>query len=183
MTEKVDPRGLTIQEETRIVALLARGDTHAQIQEQMAREFRGVHMRTIAAVKKRNKENFDIIRARLLEKQEHDASALKEKANKMISKKLDIEDKKLEIIQRAREDYLNGAISLKELTEILKRHRETTLTELVSVSKEMHNQSSEDPDSKPDAQKDLSDLVNAIRSGDEVKLQQIIFNSKDQEDA
>ena len=183
MTEKVGPRGLTIQEETRIVALLARGDTQVEIQREMERDFRGVHLRTIAAVKKRNKENFDIIRARLLEKQEHDAGALKEKANKMISKKLDIEDKKIEIIQKAREDYLNGTIGLKELTEILKRHRETTLTELVSVSKEMHNQSSEDPDSKPGVQKDLSDLVNAIRSGDEVKLQQIVFNSKDEENA
>ena len=47
----------------------------------------------------------------------------------------------------------------------------------------MHNQSSEDPDSKPGVQKDLSDLVNAIRSGDEVKLQQIVFNSKDEENA
>jgi len=177
---EVERGRLTVEEETRIVAMLARGDSIIQVQEAMARDFRPVNANTVSKVRARNKDNFEIIKARFLEKHESNERAIKEKANKIINKKLDSEEKKTEIIDKARSDYLNEVIDLKEYTEILRRHKETTLTELVTVSKEMHHQSVEDPD-KPSDKKDISDLVDAIRSGDEVKLQQIIFNEKQPE--
>jgi hypothetical protein len=169
---------LTLEEETRIVALLARGDTYKQIQAHMISDLdRSVTEMTISAVKKRNASNLELIKNKFLEKQENDARALKDEANKIIGKRLKREDKATQIRAKAQDQYINGEITLKEYTEILRTNKEVSIGELVSVSKEMHNQSVDDSD-KDTSKNDTSALIEAIKSGDEVKLQQIIFNAK-----
>lgn len=169
------PLRLTIEEEVKIVALLARGDTAEEIQRIMKQDHRAVSKNAVYAVKKRNKPNLDMIRAKLLEKETSDALANKQNANLVISKRLKREDKSADVVNRAQQDYLAGLIKLEDLVDITKRFKETSLTELVSVSKEMHNQSKEEDTKAPEA-RDLSALVEAIRSGDEVTLSKMTFN-------
>lgn len=165
---------LSIVDETKIVALLARGDTREAIIAQFPE--RSLDPRTVTNVKKRNKDNLAILKEAMLQKAQDDAMAIKHKANRKLSKKLDDDDKRLEALSVAHQDFIDGNLTSKEYSLILKSNRELSVTELVSVSKEMHNQSKED-EVAPTPAKDMAALVDAIKSGDEVKLNQIIFNS------
>lgn len=163
------------------MALIARGDTQEQIREYMKNEVgRSVSRNTIMEVKKRNKKNLDILRNKLLVKEEAQATALRSQANKIVKRKLDQEDKKLDVLEQARLDYLDGKIPLYEYVEIVKANRELSLNEVVNVSKVMHDQAKSE-DEVPPEQRDTGALVSAIRSGDEVTLQQIIFNKKEED--
>lgn len=165
---------LSLETETRIVALLARGDEQKSIAQET-----GVNQNTVGRVKLRNKENLEIIKQQLLVKAAEDADSIKQKANTKLSRKLDRDDKVVEIIDKAHEDYLEGEISIKEYSEILRKVKELSVGELVQVSKEMHNQTTaiEKP---PATQADLAYLAAAIASGDEVKITQAVFNGQPQ---
>jgi superfamily II RNA helicase len=167
---------LSIAEETKIVALLARGDTYQQIQAAFE-GLRKLNEKTIRKVKIRNKENLDLIKERQLQREEADALAIKQKANKLISRRLDQSDHDAEALVKANEDFAKGTINYKEWQTLVAKLKPTSLPELVSVSREMHNQSStETPPQTP--HKDLQALVAAIRSGDEVRLSEMVFKGK-----
>jgi hypothetical protein len=177
----IDRSRLTAEEETKILALIVRGDTYSEIQKIMEKEHRHVTQVTITKVKQRNKKNLEIIKARMQAKAETDAMALKDKANKILDKKLDRSEATEDILAKAQADYLDKKIEFKEYMEIIRTQREVSITELVSVSKEMHNQSKED-EATPVDKKDITALVQAIKSGDEVTLNQLIFNSGNNND-
>ena len=172
---------LTAEEETKVVALMARGDNYKEIRAYMEEHgLQAPSNETMLKIKKRNKENFDLIREKLADKEAEDALAIKNKANSAIKHRLDRYEKEAEILEKAHQQYIDGEIDIKEWTDIRKRVREANLTELIAVSREMHTQSRSDTDDdKKTTTRDLSALVQAIKSGDEVKLQQIIFNSGD----
>lgn len=167
---------LSIAEEARVVALLARGDTQKQIQDHMQEEMqRHVAFMTIGRVKKRNKGTLDMIAAKALQKAEADAASIKNKANSLISSRLDKADRFDKLIEKLETDYSEGTITYKEYVAERRKLKETTLPELVTVSKEMHHQTNAEP-TPPASPQDISTLIAAIKSGDEVKLNQIIFN-------
>lgn len=165
-------KGLSIVDETKIVMLLARGDTYEQIQAQV-----DVSAPTIGTVKKRNKENLELIKSKLTEQAAEDALGIKHKANKLISKRLDKADSAQQLLEKAQQDFLDDKISYKELADALRRFKEIGITELVTVSKEMHAQSNK-ADNPPSSPKDLQELAAAIASGDEVRITQATFNPK-----
>ena len=163
-----------MEEETRIVALLGRGDTHEEIQQNMEADYRPVSRNTIIRVKKRNGPNLQIIKTRFLEKHEADALAIRQKANLIINKRLSMTERVSDLVAKAQKQYMEGEMTSDEYVEILKANREATMNELVGVSREMHNQAKEEEAPAGD-QKDIAALVEAIRSGDEVTLNQIVF--------
>ena len=170
---------LTMEEETKVVALMARGDNYKEIRAYMEEHgLQAPSNATMLNIKKRNKENFDLIREKLADKEAEDALAIKEKANSAIKHRLDRYEKEAEILETAHQQYIDGEIDAKEWADIRKRTKEASLVELIAVSREMHSQSrAGTDDDKNTTTEDLSALVQAIKSGDEVKLQQIIFNS------
>lgn len=163
---------LTIEEETKIVALLARGDTQESIEKEI-----GISQQTVSAVKKRNKENLAIISQKMLAKATEDALSIKQDANAKISHRLKRDDKAAQILDKAYDQYLNEEIDLKQFTEAARRIKELSINELVSVSKAMHDQSTAE-EKPPATQSDLAALAMAIRSGDEVKITQAVFNAQ-----
>lgn len=174
------PLKLSIAEETRIVALLASGSTYETIKA----EFKGIRNLsdpTIAKVKKRNKENLDMIAERMLQRQEQDAASIKQKANKLIAKRLDQSDEFQDLLNATLDDFKSGKIDYKTYQDKIKAFRTLSVSELVSVSREMHTQSGTEP-AKETPHKDLQALVAAIRSGDEVRLSEMVFKSKDGDD-
>lgn len=175
----IDKRPLSVAEELKIVALLARGDTYQQIQEYFqANAMRKPTNTTILNVRKRNKENLDLIKQKIIQKEAEDATSIKEKANSLIKKRLERADSEAKVLAIANQQFVDGEIDMEELTRVKRLIKETGMVELVAVSREMYAQSRADNDVVNNTPKDLSALVAAIRSGDEVKLQQIIFNSK-----
>lgn len=164
--------GLSISEEVKIVAMLARGDTYEGISANAGFPVSTV---TVGKVKKRNKDNLDLIAKKTLAKEEADAAAIKNKANKLISSRLDKADNHAKLIEKLEADYINGDLNYKEYYHARKTMKDTSLPELVIVSKEMHHQTSAET-TPPANQQDIATLISAIKSGDEVKLNQIIFN-------
>jgi hypothetical protein len=167
---------LSPEEETKIVALFARGETYENIRSIVKAETgRHVAIQTISNVKKRNKDNIALIKNKFLEREEENAAAIRTKANRVINRKLDNEERKLDALEKAREEYLAGKIDLDEYAELVKANKELSITEVTNVSKTMHEQAkTEEPPAVES--KDTAALVEAMRSGDEVTIQQIIFN-------
>ena len=101
---------LSVTEEVRIVALLANNDySYPQIQKIFETEFgRGVSLKAIQAVKKRNAKNLEAIKTKLMVRQEADALAIKHQANMMIQKRLSADDKVSEVIAQAQKQFLAG---------------------------------------------------------------------------
>lgn len=165
---------ISMETETKCVAMIARGDLHEEISKEL-----GIALQSVGNIKKRNKANLQIIEQKLLTKATEDALSIKHNANKKISKRLMRDDKATQILDKANDDYLNDRIDIKEYTEMVRRVKELTINELVSVSKAMHDQSSE-LEKPPATQSDLAALAAAIRSGDEVKITQAVFNGGNQ---
>jgi hypothetical protein len=178
--DKRNPKApLSTAEELKIVALLARGDTYEEIRNYFKENnWRVPNNATILNVKNRNKENLDLIKVRILEKEAEDAVAIKKKANSLLKKRLDRNELETEVLTKASQQFADGEIDAKEFSDIKKRVKEISVVELVAVSREMHTQSKATDEIQNTAPKDLSELVKAIKSGDEIKLQQIIFNSE-----
>jgi len=169
---------LSVSEEVKIVAMLARGDTYANIREQMAEEGRTVTDVTIGRVKNRNSENLSLIKSKLMAIEEADALSIKRKANTLLKKRLEQVQEETEIVNRANKEYLQGDMPHEIYERLMKTMKHTSLPELVSVSKEMHLQSKTENEIAPPDVKDLQALAQAIESGDEVILNQMIFNKK-----
>lgn len=166
-------------EEIRIVALLARGDTYIGIREQIAEEF-GRHLSdmTIRKVKKRNKDNLKLIKERIVAKEAYRAENIRDKANNLINARLTQADHDVNVLQQAYDDYVNGNMDYKEYMALTRRYQMVSLPELVSVSKEMHQQNKDEEAETKAPAKDLDILAKALQTGDEVVLNQIIFKGK-----
>jgi hypothetical protein len=167
--------------EMKILAMIVRGDTHRSIAEEM-----NINVNTVTAIKKRNPDTIKIMREKLAEKQISSAQKILTKSRRLMESKLDQyesnEDKRLEIMRQ----FEDGEINHKEMTQELAKYPTGSLTELTAVSREMFNQNQVEnnkptsiPGNSSEQKQQLVDLVRAIESGDEVKLQQIIFNPKD----
>jgi hypothetical protein len=170
--------------EVRIVAYMGRGDSYPTIQAKIAEETgRVVTEKTFTAIKKRNAENLAILKKKVTEFEEADALSLKDQANKILKTKLDKTSKEEEIKAKLHEDYLAGNIEASEYFDALKLIGTTTIPELVVVSKEMHQQSKAEPDKPQATERNLEALSEAIKNGDELVLNQLIFNPKKDKNA
>ncbi len=166
---------IATSDEVKIVAMIARGDKYKDIQANLQAAGSHVGMDTIVAIKKRNKENLAMLKTKLIEIETIDAMEIKQKANSLLKKRLDDSDMQDEIIAKAHQDYLDDKITFKEYIHIVDRLKETTVPELVMVSKEMHNQSKIEPDAPTRNPENLKALAEAIEKGDEMILNQLIF--------
>jgi hypothetical protein len=166
---------LSTLEETKIIALVARGDSYAEIKGIMQDQHgRNLTYGTLQSVKKRNKGNLDKIRDITLAKQNEDAQANNVQANRIIKKQLNNTEMAVDVLTKAGEQYLNDEIDEKEYTSLVKSIKVASLTELVSISKEMHTQAIK-PTDNSSSPEDLAAIRKALEEGDEVTLNQIIF--------
>lgn len=177
---------LDAQTETRVVAMMARGDSQEAIQGVLAKEMISISPSTLTAIRKRNKEALSYMQRVMMEHEATESTKILSKARKLIDGKLDRAlniDRRLEEIS---ESYRNEEIDEKEyhyLMESALRSADLSISELNAVAKESFNQSqieqgkptsiSNNPD---EARQNLKQLLGAIDDSDEVKALQIIFN-------
>lgn len=169
---------IPVADEVKIVAYLARGETYASIRNLMAPTLPGISDSLIVRVKQRNKANLDVLTTKLEEIEVNEAQSIKQNANKLLKGKLRKAEKEDAIKEKLHDDYLAGELEAREYYDALKLVGTTSIPELVIVSKEMHQQTKFEPDTPPSSPRDLDALREAIKNGDEVALQQIIFNPK-----
>lgn len=166
-------RQVSIERETKVVAMLARGDEQQQIIDALGG---GITKNTITAIKKRNKENLALIQEKMSVKAAEDAMSIKNKANVLISKKLDMGIDYDKILDKARQEWVDGDIDNQEFQKILNAHHDLSIGELVNVSREMHSQAA-GPEKPPATASDLALLAAAIKSGDTLKITQMVFEN------
>ena len=137
--------------ERQVVTLIARGDRYADISQET-----GIPIPTIKKIKGRNKETLARIEDQIIRKQA-------ESASRILRKSLNLLEQRIDSAARGEE--------------------EIKVRELVAITKEMHDQIQVEQDNRHEAplspkatQKRLEALTTALKDGDEVALEQIIFS-------
>jgi hypothetical protein len=171
--------GIATQDEMQILARIARGDTQLQI----SKDF-NVSKDTITAIKKRNPDTLALIKEQVLSHRVSMASRIIGKANMAIEKRIDDSEEFDDKVTELTKEYNDGELNQDEYEIKLRALNKLTVTELVSISKEMHAQTKKDPenpnaDNNPaDNQAYLVALAKALETGDEVVLERLIFTPK-----
>lgn len=171
--------------ETKIVALMARGDSHSQIQEAMQREGKTIAISTLTDIKKRNSEALSYIQGKMIEHETSKTARILDKTRAMIDKKLDAAENLDETIAALRDKLESGEIDEHEHNLLFNKalkDADISVKDLTTVSKEMFTQSqieagkptsiTENPDQ---AKKNLTKLLAAINSGKEEDIVKAIF--------
>lgn len=171
--------------ETKIVALLARGDTLQQVKDFLADQGTELSISGIQAVKNRNTEALSYVKNKLMEHNTSNSARILDKARKQLEQKLDNSDKSQIEIDKLQEMYNDGEIDAKELlrrSDEVRRRYNINVKDLTTISKEMFNQSQVEagkPTSiteNPAQQKEnLRTLLDAINKGDEAAIANAIF--------
>lgn len=165
-----------MEKQLAILAQVARGDTEKTI---AAKE--GVHVRTVANIKARNPEALQIIQNKLIQHQVSSSKKILVKSQELIQEKLD----KAGRADRQRDELYkklsSQEIDYKTYKAGMDKIYDPTIVELNQVSKEAFHQSQIEenlPTSIPGggtSAADLVALVDAIKGGDEVVLQRMVF--------
>lgn len=176
---------LTPQQETKIVALIARGDSYGKIREQIKKEDGiAISAMGVSNVKKRNSEALSYIQQKMIDHETNKATSILNKARDLIEKKLDKADDESipDELQRA---YDDGEIDTKQFLDrkaSVINQRRLSVGELNMVAKEAFNQSqieSGKPTSitnSPEIAKErLQGLLKAINSGDPEAIAKAVF--------
>lgn len=188
---------LSTTQEIEVVSRLIRGETYDMISAAV-----GIPHATIAAVKRRQKNAIAKISSQLLQRKQHTAQRILDKTHELLEARIDnalrYEEKltKIEEDWRRDQDEAHELYEDKELTEYLHsinaRHEAKlrklkdefmSNSALIALSKEMSDQSKDEDEANKnqppvDSKVQLQALVAALQAGDEVRLQQIILNPK-----
>lgn len=173
--------------EMRALALIAKGEPYHEIVSMLKEEFgESATIGTLTNIKKRYAEVLHQLKNTIIEYEEETAQALLEKSRKLLGKRLAIANTELAEYYKSLEEFESGEITFSEFKLRVAHFKLPTLTELTSVTKEMHAQSSGGGEgSLPPARKsDLTEAINdAIARGDTVALERIVFNADGSEPA
>lgn len=184
MSQLTHNRVLDSQQEARVVALIARGDSYSAIRDQLASEGVEVALSTIGAVKKRNPEALAHIKKIIVADQTTRAQKILNKSRDLIDKKLDRAADIDAEVARLQEAYEAEEITPREYWSALEvvLRQALTITELNSVSKESFNQSQIEAnkptsitESPAQAKENLERLLRAIASKDTSKVLEAIL--------
>lgn len=190
---------ITTQKDVEIVTRLVRGDTHQAIADEL-----GISPSSVALVKKRQAEAIAILSAQLLQRKQKVAERILDKTHQLLESRVDdalryeeklaevMADWNAEIDKLDYDDFEDPKLyheahhtinSQYESKVRALRDKFMTNSVLISLSKEMHTQATGDEGNPTvpvtDSKSQLVALVEAIKAGDEVKMQQIILNPKD----
>lgn len=176
---------LDTQTETRIVVLKARGDTYEQIKNTLAKDGVDISVSGLQKVIERNKPALEHIKGELVQHQTTKTSRILEKTRAQIEKKLDAAEGNIPALQELIELRDSGEIDDNEFAKLSMRAVEShgiPLKDLVSVSKEMFNQSQIEAgkptsitETPEQAKKNLQTLLQAIHDRDDKGMIDAIF--------
>lgn len=170
--------------ETRVLALITRGDTYEDIQKSLARDGHGINKMTISAIKKRNAEALDYMKSALVKHEMNKSAEILGKTRLLLEKKLTKALKVDDELDDLKAQLIDGLIDDSQYDVLSKNLRKDDLSvvALTSLSKEMFSQSRieegklpDKPESPEEARQKLGDLLKAVNDKDEKKLIELIF--------
>jgi len=178
-------RKIDTQTEIKIVARIARGDTYQDIKDDLVKEGVDISLSGITDIKQRNSMALEQIKSSLVAHETSKSARILDKAKKQIEHKLDSADQIEKELEEAKKLYDDGDIDFKEYldsVEQINRRGHISVKDLVTISKEMFNQSqieagkptsiTENPEEN---KKNLMILLKAINDKDEVGMLHAIF--------
>lgn len=150
---------ITPEQRRQIIAMCARGDTNVSIAQVM-----GVSAQAVANIKKRNAKLLDEMKDTVTSYRAQKATDILDKSENLMIRKL---NKALE--------QPDDKLSLDELSRIAKSSYERIRLESGRATSISAQDTAKNPQG---TQMDLEALVEAIKAGDEIKLQSMVFNPK-----
>lgn len=164
--------------ELQVIAMLARGDTHEAIHKET-----GLAITTVAQIKKRNPKALATIADRLVAHKATRARQLLDKTQSIIESKLDRVSDSEAKRDKYFQQFRDGLLSYEEYRDLVVNLTDASLTELNAISKEAFHQSQIESgkptsiaaNSPHEAKEELLALAQAIKDGDEVVLERIVF--------
>lgn len=170
--------------ETRILALIARGDSYDDIIATVAKDGESITKATLVNIKKRNNETLKYMQGALVQHELNKSTQILARSRQLLEKKL---QRALEVdhrIDELKEMRDNDEISPQEYYDMVKLESKNDISTsvLISLSKEMFNQSQLEQnkptsisESPAEARKNLETLLDAIKDKDERKMVESIF--------
>lgn len=179
---------LNTAQRMRVLALMARGDTYAQIRAHLQSQYDiTISDNSLSDIKKRHGDTLAEMTRTMVEHEAIEAEDLLKKTRRMIGRKLSQAEQDANKLAKLDEQYREGDITKSQYD--LKRAGllGLSINQLVAVSKEMHNQVMKDipPGLPPGASATgaigggnpaiTEAIVAAIKNGDTVELQRLVF--------
>lgn len=170
--------------ETRVVAMIARGDTYEAIRRALGTEGVSIAISTISDVKKRNPDALKYIQDALVEHEANQSTKLLSKSRRLLDRKLDRALRQDEEIQELTEQYQSGEFDEAVFNGLLHKalKSELTVAELTSLTKEMFNQSQVEQgkptsitENPTQAKENLKALLEAINNNDDKAILEAVF--------
>lgn len=170
--------------ETRIVAMIARGDTYEAIRRVLKDEGITIALSTISDVKKRNTDALKYMQDALVQHETNQSTKLLSKSRQLLERKLNRALHQDEEMADLKEQYVEGEIDQGQFNVLMERalKSELTVAELTSLTKEMFNQSQVEQgkptsitENPAQAKENLKTLLEAINSKDDKAIVQAIF--------
>ena len=170
--------------ETRICAMIARGDKHQQIVDQLASEDITIALSTISAIKKRNTEAIAFMKNQMIEAEASTATRLIHKSRMLLEKRLDQGIKDEDELNKLATQYREGEINWEQYRIKAAGRLKLSISELTSLSKEAFHQSQLEQgkptgivDDPAAAKMRLKEVLMAINNRDDEKAVALIFDN------
>lgn len=182
---------LNTAQRMKVLALMARGDSYAQIRAHLQSQYEiSITDGALSDLRKRHADTLAEMTRTMVEHETIEAEDLLKKTRRMISKQLTKAEVDANKLAELDEDYRDGDLTKHEYDRKRAGLLGLSINQLVSVSKEMHSQTLKDlpPGLPPGASATgaigagspalTESIVSAIKAGDTVELQRLIFNPK-----
>lgn len=182
MSEKPKQARLNDFQRLRVFALIARGDSNQAIVDEIQARFGiKVTMGAISSMKKAHADSIAVMKQAVAKAEIADAEALLTRSHRLLGKKLTKAERDESELEELYSHYRAGRITWKELQQKKAGLLRISVAELNAVSREMYVQTGkgDSPPRQPiDATIAQTDaLMSAIKAGDTVELQRIIFRA------
>lgn len=169
---------LSEPDKAKVVALIARGDkTHQQIGKEM-----GVSASAISQISMKNKDAIISAKSQIAEYKTAKVARLLDKTHDLIDKRLSKAELADQRAEEYAEQYEDGEIDNKKYYALMRSVKQISNADLIAMSREMFTQSEktdpDDPASKSveSQKKQLMELMQGLKDGDEVILERLTFN-------
>lgn len=164
--------------------MIARGDKHQQIVDQLASEDITIALSTISAIKKRNTEAIAFMKNQMIEAEASTATRLIHKSRMLLEKRLDQGIKDEDELNKLATQYREGEINWEQYRIKAAGRLKLSISELTSLSKEAFHQSQLEQgkptgivDDPAAAKMRLKEVLMAINNRDDEKAVALIFDN------
>lgn len=168
--------------ETKIVAMIARGDSYNTILDKLAEDGVTLTKTSLTNIRERNSEALAFMKNTMLEQQASIAGRILKRSRELIEDRLGDDDRYWDIMKELNQKLADGEIDEEMYYKMRPIAPSVSIRDLTTVSKEMFNQSQIEAgkptaitDNPAQAKENLKVLLEAINKGSDEDIARAIF--------